>query len=141
MVSTAREAGLDIIRSTQGRLRGKRETAFCREPPSQIPELEMEIVGHAFSIPRAFSCWLPPHHLSSCSSSGISSRTHSGVVCHGVPLPENKATSGMKYPARIPWGESLTGGSSFDAEPPGRQTGGGSHLSAPSSSRARNSVS
>ena len=41
-----------------------------------------------------------------------------------MPLPENKATPGIKYSTRIPWGQSLTGRSSSDVEPPGPQRAG-----------------
>lgn len=106
---------------------GKERDCSAQGGPSKISELEMEIIGHAFLFQGHFPAGSLPTISLPFFSSGISSRAHTGVAFHGVPLPENKATSGIKYSTHIPWGNSLTCGSSSDVEPPGRQMCGESH--------------
>lgn len=46
--------------------------------------------------------------------SGMSPSSYSRIAFHGMLLPGNKATSGIKYSAHIPWGQELTCSESSD---------------------------
>lgn len=120
MLGTDLEAG-PPIGSTKG-CRRERERPLCAKRLLQNFGIRNGDYWTRFSIPRTSSWELPARHVPALFFKSISSCTHSGVAFHGMPLPENKATSGIKCSTRIPWGAPLTCSSSPDVDPPA--TGG-----------------
>lgn len=118
---------------------------FVTFPPPPSENVGSEAMGPALQSEEGgrVSPLRTPGAAAGCPSAWPCGRrvpcARGGAVFHGVPLPRNKATSGVKYSTRIPRGGSLTCSSSCDG-PPGRQARGESHSSAAPSSTARNSI-
>lgn len=90
---------------------------MCKEAPPKFRNQKWRLLDPLFYSKDIF-LGAPSPPCPGLFLKSISSCTRSGVAFHGMPLPENKATPGIKCSTRIPWGEPLTCSSSPDVDPP-----------------------